>query len=191
MNRAEAVAALVDVLPDDLVVVAGVGATSGALWSAGPNPRHLYNMELSYPCSVALGLALARPDLRVLSMEGEGSALAGVAAYYTLARLQPANLTVLVFDNGVYGTGAGTIPSPAGDGVDVADMARAAGIPADAIHRPSGIDELRSLAATIADEPRFRFLHAPVDRSDVGSAGRPQVGLDFTEAAVLFQLELR
>ncbi|MBB5786137.1 thiamine pyrophosphate-dependent enzyme [Jiangella mangrovi] len=191
MRRVDALAALVSELPADHLVVAGVGATSGGLWSLGPSPAHLYNMEFGYPSAVALGLALARPERTVVSVEGEGSAVAGVANWFTIARLRPPNLCVVVFDNGVYGTGPGTIPSPAGDGVRVDDLAAASGFDADAIARPTTPDEVRALGKEVASTPGLRFAHVRVGRDDVLSKGRAAVGVTFTEAAIAFDLHLR
>jgi hypothetical protein len=191
VNRSEALAAFAGGLPEHHAVIAGVGGTSGSLWALGPSPAHVYNMEFSYPSAVALGLAVARPDLAVVSVEGEGSALAGAAGWFTLGRRGPRNLTVVVFDNGVFGTGPGTIPSAAGDGVEVAGVARAAGIEPSAVHEPGDLPTLRSLGEDVARTPQFRFIHVRVDRSDVQSGGRVQVGADFTEAAIVFQLHMR
>ena len=188
MRRADALAAL---LRPDQLVISGVGATSAALWALGPHPAHIYNMDFAYPAAVALGLALARPDRPVLCVEGEGSATAGVASWYAVAREAPANLTVVVFDNGVYGTGPGTIASPTGDGVDIAQLAQACGIKPDHVHRPADRDDVRRLGADIAAAAGFRFVHIVVDRSDVRSHTRPQVGMTFTEAAIRFELHLR
>lgn len=191
MRRVDALGAFVAELPAGHLVVAGVGATSGGLWSLGPSPAHLYNMEFGYPSAVALGLALARPERTVVSVEGEGSAVAGVANWFTIARLRPPNLCVVVFDNGVYGTGPGTFPSPAGDGVRVDRLAAASGFDDGSIVRPESPDDMRAFGKEVASTPGLRFAHVRVDRNDVGSKGRAQVGVTFTEAAVAFGLHLR
>jgi sulfopyruvate decarboxylase subunit beta len=191
MRRVDALAAFVAELPAGHLVVAGVGATSGGLWGLGPSPAHLYNMEFAYPSAVALGLALARPERTVVSIEGEGSAVAGVANWFTIARLRPPNLTVVVFDNGVYGTGPGTFPSPAGDGVRVDRLAAASGFDAGSIVRPGSPEEMRAFGKEVASSPGPRFAHVRVDRDDVVSKGRAQVGVTFTEAAIAFELHLR
>lgn len=191
MRRVDALGAFLPELPADHLVVAGVGATSGGLWSLGPSATHIYNMDFGYPSAVALGLALARPDRTVVAVEGEGSAVAGVANWFTIARLRPPNLCVVVFDNGVYGTGPGTIPSPPGDGVRIDRLAAACGFDAETIAQPGSPDEMRALGEQVAAAPGLRFAHVRIDRDDVVSAGRAPIGVTFTEAAIAFELNLR
>lgn len=191
MRRVDALAAFLPELPAGHLVVAGVGATSGGLWGLGPSPAHIYNMDFAYPSAVALGLALAQPERTVVSLEGEGSAVAGVANWFTIARLRPPNLCVVVFDNGVYGTGPGTIPSPPGDGVRVDALAVASGFDADVVSRPESPEDMRDLGKQVANTPGPRFAHVRIDRDDVASKGRAQIGVTFTEAAIAFDLNLR
>src|SRR5690349_1761712 len=80
------------------------------LFHADHRPATIYNMELGYTTSICLGIALAAPDQRVYALEGDGSMVAGLATFATIARYRPANLVVLVLDNGVYATGAGIGP---------------------------------------------------------------------------------
>jgi phosphonopyruvate decarboxylase len=53
--------------------------------------------------SIALGLALAQPDRRVLAVTGEGELLMNVGTLATVAVLNPGNLSILCIDNGHYG----------------------------------------------------------------------------------------
>ena len=76
--------------------------------------------------SVALGLALARPDKRVLVLDGDGSLLMNLGTLVTIAGQQPANLVHFVFEDGVYFTTGGQ-PVPGAGTFSFADMARAAG----------------------------------------------------------------
>jgi thiamine pyrophosphate-dependent acetolactate synthase large subunit-like protein len=186
VNRTDAVRELIAGLPQPDAVVAGVGATSGALWTVTPAARNLYNMDFAYPTPVGLGLALARPDLSVLVLEGDGSALAGASGYCTLAEHRPVNLTVVVFENGVYGTGDGSFATPAAARIDA--LAIAAGIPAGAVHRLSTREAVVKCVASA--EPGFRLLVVEVDRSDSRSGGRARIDLDFTENGIRFQRHL-
>ena len=101
MNRIEAMDAIAAVR-GDAVAITGPGANSGLLYDRADAPATLYNMELGYASSVALGIALACPQRAVLSIEGEGSFFAGSTVLSTMWRLRPANLVVIVLDNGVW-----------------------------------------------------------------------------------------
>ena len=83
--------------------------------------------------SLGLGIALARPDRRVIVANGDGSMLMNLGSLVTITAAAPANLVVIVLANGVYEvTGAQPIPGAAttrsaGANVDFVGMARAAG----------------------------------------------------------------
>jgi thiamine pyrophosphate-dependent acetolactate synthase large subunit-like protein len=119
--------------------------------------------------SLGLGLALARPDRRVIVLNGDGGMLMNLGSLVTIGAQAPANLVILLFDNGVYEvTGAQPTPGSAagragGVALDFAALARATGL--TAVHR---FASLESWAAGIArvlagPGPSFAVLEvAPV-----------------------------
>jgi phosphonopyruvate decarboxylase len=78
-------------------------------------------------CMIGLGLALARPDKRVLVATGDGELLMNIGALATIAILNPANLAILVVDNGHYGE-TGYQKSHTSLGVDLEKIAAGSGI---------------------------------------------------------------
>jgi phosphonopyruvate decarboxylase len=76
---------------------------------------------------MGLGLALARPDKRVLVITGDGELLMNVGALATIAILNPHNLSIVCVDNGHYGE-TGYQKSHTSLGVDLEKMAQGAGI---------------------------------------------------------------
>jgi len=76
---------------------------------------------------IGLALALARPDKRVLVATGDGELLMNLGALATIAVLNPANLAILVVDNGHYGE-TGYQKSHTSLGVDLEKIAAASGI---------------------------------------------------------------
>jgi thiamine pyrophosphate-dependent acetolactate synthase large subunit-like protein len=64
--------------------------------------------------SLGLGIALAQPARRVIACNGDGSTLMNLGALATISAEAPANLVLIVFDNGVYEvTGAQPTPGSA------------------------------------------------------------------------------
>ena len=119
--------------------------------------------------SLALGLALAQPARRVVACSGDGSMLMSLGVLATITAEAPANLVLLVFDNGVYEvTGAQPTPGSAlgrrdARDVDFAAMARACGF--GAVYRFSDLDEWRARVGEVlsATGPTFVVLDvAPV-----------------------------
>jgi thiamine pyrophosphate-dependent acetolactate synthase large subunit-like protein len=76
--------------------------------------------------ALALGLALARPGLGVVVVNGEGSMLMSLGSLVTLAH-HPADVFVLILDNGLYEVTGGQTTAGTGH-TDFAALARGAGI---------------------------------------------------------------
>src|SRR5580704_2001378 len=62
--------------------------------------------------SLALGIALAQPERKVVVCNGDGSMLMNLGSLVTITAQAPTNLIVIVFDNGVYEI-TGSQPTPA------------------------------------------------------------------------------
>ena len=77
--------------------------------------------------SHALGLALGRPDKRIICLQGDGSFLMNLGCLVTIAAAAPRNLVHFVVQNGTYEAN-GSHPIPTND-ADFATMARSAGYP--------------------------------------------------------------
>lgn len=190
MNRVECLEAFAEVRQGAVVIV-GPGLTGHELYEAGHEAATIYNMDMPYASPMCLGIALARPEERVVAFEGDGSMLMALGTLTTIARYHPANLTVVVFDNGCYATtGSGDVPTATACGADLAGMAREAGIPQSCC-----VDDLRAFSSAISRalaNPGPWVIVARVDTSD-RSDPRSRAGFatDITEQAVLFGLELR
>jgi len=76
--------------------------------------------------SVALGLALAQPQRKVMVLDGDGSLLMNLGAMVTISSKAPTNLCHVLFDNGVYAVTGGQ-PVPGSSKTDWEDLARGAG----------------------------------------------------------------
>ena len=128
----------------DLVVVTGLGSPTYDVASAGDCDRNFYLWgAMGVAALMALGIALARPDVPVAAITGDGEALMGMGGLATIALQAPPNLTVVVLDNGLYGETGGQA-SHTGRVTDLAAVARGCGI-ADArvVTDMDGVDRLR------------------------------------------------
>jgi len=128
LERRAAMARLVADRGDDLLVVPGLGSTTWDLAAAGDNDRNFYLWgAMGGAAMIGLGLALAQPDKRVAVITGDGEMLMGLGSLATIGIQRPANLAVIVFDNGVYGE-TGMQPSHTQGGVDLLKVAAGCGI---------------------------------------------------------------
>jgi thiamine pyrophosphate-dependent acetolactate synthase large subunit-like protein len=128
LERRAVTATLLAGRDDDLLVVPGLGSTCWDLAAAGDNDRNFYLWgAMGGAAMIGLGLALAQPRRRVAVITGDGEMLMGLGALATIGIQKPANLAIVVFDNGVYGE-TGMQPTHTGSGVDLVAIARASGI---------------------------------------------------------------
>ena len=113
----------------ELLVIAGLGSTAWDVTSAGDRPLNfpLWG-AMGGAAMIGLGLALARPERRVLVITGDGELLMGLGSLATIAVQRPPNLAVVVFDNERYGE-TGMQATHTAHGVDLAAVAQACGFP--------------------------------------------------------------
>ncbi len=124
MTRLEATKIVVE-LAHDAVIVASLGHPAYDLFAAGDRPRNFYTWgSMGLASSIGLGVALARPDVRVIVLDGDGSLLMNLGSLATIGLLRPENLLVIVMDNEEYATTGGQ-PTPTAHGADLAAAARA------------------------------------------------------------------
>ena len=112
---------------DGLLVVTGLGSPSYDVHAAGDHDGNFYLWgAMGAAALVGLGLAQAKPDRTVMVVTGDGEQLMGLGGLATIAIAAPANLAIVVLDNGHYGE-TGMQRSHTGLGIDLASIARAAG----------------------------------------------------------------
>jgi len=150
--------------PEDVLraIAAGRGdAICVPTMTTAPAWRVIAPDDLSVTCvgfmggaaSLGLGLALARPERRVIVFDGDGSLLMQLGSLATIAAAAPRNLTHLVFKNGVYHTSGGQ-EIPGGLAVDFVTMAKGAGY-----RDACAIDTLGDFRRRL---PRLLFEEGPV-----------------------------
>jgi sulfopyruvate decarboxylase subunit beta len=126
-SRAAYYQVLADTLPKHALVVTALGNAS-YLWAAMHHrPENFYfedAMGLALP--LALGLAIAQPARPVIVVEGDGALLMHMGALVTVGAVAPANLTVLLIQNGVHAASGGQALT--NSNLDLAALARSAGI---------------------------------------------------------------
>jgi thiamine pyrophosphate-dependent acetolactate synthase large subunit-like protein len=130
LNRAAMTRHLVERLKHDEAVVAGIGNTNFDLFAAGHRPQNFYMLgSMGLACPIALGVALAQPERGVIALEGDGSILMALGCLTTIASLKPRNLTIIIWDNGIYQI-TGQQPTATSSVTDIVAVSRGAGIAA-------------------------------------------------------------
>ncbi|GIG88044.1 phosphonopyruvate decarboxylase [Plantactinospora endophytica] len=84
------------------------GYLSRSLFQQGDSDRNFYMQgSMGHAAGMALGAALASPQTRFVVLDGDGAVLMHMGSLATIGDLAPANLTHVVFDNGVYDSTGG------------------------------------------------------------------------------------
>ncbi|MGA2056344.1 MAG: thiamine pyrophosphate-dependent enzyme [Bradyrhizobium sp.] len=144
-TRTDYYRALADSLPSQALVVTSLGNASYLWAKLHEAPENFYfedAMGLALP--LALGLAIAQPSRPVIVVEGDGGLLMHLGALVTVGAVNPANLTVLIIQNGVHAASGGQALTNAG--LDLAQLARASGIALS-----ENIEKPEALAAKMRD----------------------------------------
>ena len=130
MKRIEAIAlAGRTAAEQNALLICNIGYPSRELFSVSDRPENFYMLgSMGLASSIGLGLALARPERRVMVLDGDGSVLMNLGSLASIAHHAPDNYLLVILDNCCYGS-TGSQPTCTSLGTDLAAMARAAGVP--------------------------------------------------------------
>ena len=145
-------------------IVGGVGNSTFDLVACDrPNNFYMWN-SMGMASSIALGLALARPDLRVIVLDGDGSILMNLGSLATERASGVTNLVHIIWDNGGWEITGG---QPAGSpfGVDLEAVARGCGF-----RRTASVDDLDGFRAALNEAMADTQAWAIVAHVDAGDS---------------------
>lgn len=156
----------------DALAVSSAGAMTLEWNALRPSDGNFRVRTLGLCSSIALGMALGLPRRKVIALDGDGSLLMNLCSLPTIARMAPANLIHIVFDNEVY-EASGSKKTATGAGTDLVGMARAAGVKdaswvgseeefAAAVHDAMSKTGLRFIGAKVSTE-RTQVPPYPLD----------------------------
>ena len=127
IDRREFVSQLIAQCPESLIIT-GLGSSTYDVFAAGDRDQNFYLWgAMGGAAAMGLGLAIAQPDKSVLVITGDGEQLMGIGALATIGAQQPANLTIVVLDNGHFGE-TGMQFSHSSLGTDLTALAKACGL---------------------------------------------------------------
>ena len=180
-NRGKVLKHIIKLTPEnESIVIATTGFTGRELFATEDRVNQLYMVgSMGCASSLGLGLALARPDLHVVIIDGDGAALMRMGNFATIGSYAGSNLTHLVLDNEAHdSTGAQATVSA---NVKFADIAQACGYSVSYEGNDLNLlDELFALRNT--DGPKFG--HLKIKTGTMENLPRP----DITPSKVLLRL---
>jgi sulfopyruvate decarboxylase subunit beta len=185
MNRTDCLKALARHVSDDIVLP--VYSTAFDWIDIRPHPlNYLAHGAMGLASSHALGLALGRPDKRVIVLDGDGSLLMNLGTLVTAAEVAPRNFFHFVCENGTYEANGGH-PIPGLGRVDFAGLARSAGYAR--VHEFSDLKLFEQQIGAVLDQDGPVFVDLKVTSSgpqerDYSRLHGPHVRKAFKDALV-------
>jgi sulfopyruvate decarboxylase subunit beta len=132
----------------DELVVTTLKGTANEWHHLCPKDSNLYYVGIGLVSPVALGLAMALPHRKVISLDGDGSLLLDLSIFATVAQARAANLTIICFDNESYESNGG-LPTAAATTADLVGIAKASGVRSTTVRGPEEFDvAVKSALAT-------------------------------------------
>ncbi|MBI4294234.1 MAG: thiamine pyrophosphate-binding protein [Betaproteobacteria bacterium] len=149
MKRDECLKVLARHRTDEIVVAIYTGAQE---WThiAPHDLNYTFVGAMGQGSSHGLGLALGRPDKRVIILDGDGSLLMNLGTLVTIGNAAPKNFVHCVLENGTYETN-GAVPIPGAGKISFTALAKAAGYPRT--YDISTLDDWDRQLETILREP--------------------------------------
>ncbi|MBI2880385.1 MAG: thiamine pyrophosphate-binding protein [Candidatus Tectomicrobia bacterium] len=129
MRRYDCMKALGSLLKEELVILS-LGGSVDEWYNAAPHMKDasLFQQQLGCVTAQAFGLAMGLPHRKIVSLDTDGGILLNLGILATLANERPGNLLVVVWDNECYLSIGGPPTHTAKGIVDIAAVARGAGI---------------------------------------------------------------
>lgn len=190
MGREEAIGHILAASGDDPVVsTTGKASREVFEYRAAQEQGHgrdfLTVGSMGHSSSIALGIALQKPDKRVWCLDGDGAALMHLGAMALIGANKPANLIHIVLNNEAHES-VGGMPTAAGS-LDLPAIARACGYPsAVSVDSPEGLDQALG-AAKAARQLAFIEVKCALGARD--DLGRPTTTPQENKAAFMAALE--
>lgn len=131
LGREEAIQIVVDKLREDDIVVSTTGMISRELFeyreAKGQGHAHdfLTVGSMGHASQIALGIALQKPNRRVIVFDGDGALLMHMGGMAIIGDYNPKNLVHIVFNNGAHDSVGGQ--PTVGQKIDVEAIAKAVG----------------------------------------------------------------
>ena len=168
MTLRDALGRIVQHLGDEVCVHAN-GFLSRAAFGARDRDTAFYMIgSMGLASSIGLGIALARPDRRVIVFDGDGNVLMNLGGVAAVAAARPGNFHHVVFDNAAHGSTGNQRTSS--DRVALESIADAAGY--RVCRRASSERELEDALTSWFDVEGPSMLLVAVDRGNVRGIGR-------------------
>lgn len=175
MSREEAIKMVVDQLRNDDIVVSTTGMISRELFeyreAKGQGHAHdfLTVGSMGHASQIALGIALQKPDRRVIVFDGDGALLMHMGGMAIIGDYAPKNLVHIVFNNGTHDSVGGQ--PTVGLSIDLPKIAEAVGY--KTVLKASDERELQDALSQLDGCEKTALVEICVRKGNRKDLGRP------------------
>jgi sulfopyruvate decarboxylase subunit beta len=125
MKRFDCLKILKSAISDDTVTITSFTGNAREWYFLRGNRLNCSNWNMGLCVPVAVGFAAARPDMKVVAIDSDGSFLLDIGVLASASKLKLKNLLIIVFDNEMYATHG---PTATADGISIEKLAKAVDI---------------------------------------------------------------
>lgn len=174
--REVAMKCVVDALPENSIIVSTTGKLSRELYEYRDalNQSHESDFltvgSMGHSSSIALGIALSKPDRRVFCFDGDGAFIMHMGAISNIGNLKPGNYTHIVFNNGAHESVGGQ--PTLGFNIDIPAIAMACGY--KKALTASTLEEIKSALESVSSSEGPTLLEIKVGINSREDLGRPK-----------------
>jgi phosphonopyruvate decarboxylase len=154
------------------IFLATTGDTGRELFEIRDAANYFY-MVGSMGClsSLALGLALAKPELKIVAVDGDGALLMRMGSMATIAHYAPANLLHVVLDNNAHASTGGQ--QTVSHHVGFSQIAESTGY--EKVYHANNLDDFSAYFSDWQNNTGLGFLYLAIELGSKSNLGRPNV----------------
>ena len=146
---------------DEVVITTMTATLQWPLVSSHPLDFDFLAFGMGHASDFGLGLALARPERKVIVLKGDGGLLMSLGSLVTMGQYAPSNLLVLLLENRSYEMTGGQPLAPKADFV-----ALALGAGLEKVERIDDLARFEAELPRLLTEPGPHFVVVPVTNSE-------------------------
>ncbi len=176
VSREDAMKLVVDSLPADSIIVSTTGKLSRELYEYRDVLKQSHESDfltvgsMGHSSSIALGIALAKPERKVFCFDGDGAFIMHMGAISNIGHLAPRNFIHIVFNNGAHESVGGQ--PTLGYGIDIPEIARSCGY--KNIISVAGSDEISKSLTNAFNSDGPTLIEIKVGINSREDLGRPK-----------------
>ena len=156
----------------EAAVIATTGKTGREFYEVGDQKNQFY-MVGSMGCALAFGfgIAVAKPNLKVIVIDGDGALLMRTGSMATVGAYKPKNLVHILIDNEAHDStgGQGTVTGGVSFG------AIAAGFGYESIYSTDKLETFEGIMKELKTNKAATFVHLKTQKGSPEKLGRPKV----------------